>query len=55
MTGDALLGRHLDDSEIEAFYEPFRPHRYRVLRLIELSPGSAPRRAPRAPRAGPLH
>ncbi|MGV9347027.1 DNA-3-methyladenine glycosylase family protein [Streptomyces spiralis] len=55
MTGAALLGRPLDDSEIEAFYEPFRPHRYRVLRLIELTPGSAPRHTPRAPRAGPLY
>ncbi|MEU6577218.1 hypothetical protein [Streptomyces sp. NPDC046805] len=55
MTGAALLGRRLDDSEIEALYEPFRPHRYRVLRLIELTPRSAPRRAPRAPRARPLH
>ncbi|CCK25374.1 hypothetical protein BN159_0995 [Streptomyces davaonensis JCM 4913] len=54
MTGLALLGRPLEDDEVEAFYEPFRPHRYRVVRLLELSPGEAPRRGPRAPRAGPF-
>ncbi|WP_042417900.1 DNA-3-methyladenine glycosylase family protein [Streptacidiphilus anmyonensis] len=53
-TGVALLGRPLADAEIEPFYEPFRPHRYRVIRLIELTPHSAPRHAPRAPRARPL-
>lgn len=46
ITGAALLGRRLDDSEIEAFYEPFRPHRYRVLHLIELTPRSAPAARP---------
>jgi 3-methyladenine DNA glycosylase/8-oxoguanine DNA glycosylase len=51
MTGIALLGRTLGDDEIEAFYEPFRPHRYRVVRLIELDPRLASRRAPRASRA----
>jgi 3-methyladenine DNA glycosylase/8-oxoguanine DNA glycosylase len=55
MTGIALLGRPLDDDEIEDFYEQWRPHRYRVTRLLELTPGSAPRRAPRAPRNRPLH
>ncbi|MGV9455317.1 DNA-3-methyladenine glycosylase family protein [Streptomyces sp. NPDC003635] len=54
MTGVALLGRPLAEHEIEAFYEPLRPHRYRVVRLLELSPGAAPRHGPRAPRAGPL-
>ena len=54
-TGIALLGHPIDEDEIEGFYEQFRPHRYRVIRLIELTPGSAPRRAPRAPRSGPLH
>jgi 3-methyladenine DNA glycosylase/8-oxoguanine DNA glycosylase len=53
-TGIALLGRPLEDNEIEDFYEQWRPHRYRVIRLIELTPGSAPRRAPRAPRNRPL-
>ncbi|WAZ25916.1 DNA-3-methyladenine glycosylase 2 family protein [Streptomyces cinnabarinus] len=54
ITGVALLGRPLADDEVEAFYEPFRPHRYRVVRLLELSPGAAPRRGSRAPRAGPF-
>ncbi|MFE6358855.1 DNA-3-methyladenine glycosylase family protein [Streptomyces sp. NPDC057806] len=54
MTGLALLGRPLADDEVEPFYAPFRPHRYRVVRLLELSPGTAPRRGPRAPRAGPF-
>ncbi|MFF3916895.1 DNA-3-methyladenine glycosylase family protein [Streptomyces sp. NPDC001852] len=54
MTGMALLGRPLADDEIEEFYEPFRPHRYRVLRLIELDARLAPRHAPRAPRRRPL-
>ncbi|MFE0675680.1 DNA-3-methyladenine glycosylase family protein [Streptomyces sp. NPDC058867] len=55
LTGVALLGRPLHDDEVEPFYEPFRPHRYRVVRLLELTPGAAPRHGPRAPRAGPLH
>lgn len=54
MTGMTLLGRPLADEEIEEFYEPFRPHRYRVLRLIELNPRLASRRAPRMPRNRPL-
>lgn len=54
-TGIALLGHPLGDEEVEAFYEPLRPHRYRVTRLIELTPRSAPRRAPRASRVRPLH
>ena len=55
MTGIALLGRPLEDDEIEGFYEQWRPHRYRVFRLLELTPGAAPRRAPRAPRNRPMH
>lgn len=54
-TGVALLGRPLADAEIEDFYEQWRPHRYRVIRLIELTPGAAPRRAPRMPRSRALH
>ncbi|MEZ0114785.1 3-methyladenine DNA glycosylase/8-oxoguanine DNA glycosylase [Catenulispora sp. EB89] len=54
MTGMALLGRPLADDEVEAFYEQWRPHRYRVCRLLELTPGAAPRRAPRAPRNRPM-
>jgi 3-methyladenine DNA glycosylase/8-oxoguanine DNA glycosylase len=47
VTGRALIGRALAEDEVESFYEPWRPHRYRVVRLIEL--GSVPR----APRRGP--
>jgi 3-methyladenine DNA glycosylase/8-oxoguanine DNA glycosylase len=55
MTGIALLGRPLEDDEIEPFYEQWRAHRYRVFHLLEMAPGTAPRRAPRAPRNRPLH
>lgn len=55
VTGMALLGRSLADEEIEEFYEPFRPHRYRVIRLIELNPRLSPRHAPRMPRARRMH
>ncbi|WP_432854474.1 DNA-3-methyladenine glycosylase family protein [Amycolatopsis sp. CA-161197] len=51
MTGLALAGHPLADDEIEAFYRPWRPHRYRVVRILELTPGTAPRRGHRAPRA----
>jgi 3-methyladenine DNA glycosylase/8-oxoguanine DNA glycosylase len=51
MTGWALAGAALADDEVEAFYEPLRPHRYRVVRLLELSPGQhPPRRGPRMSR-----
>ncbi|HTW20507.1 MAG TPA: DNA-3-methyladenine glycosylase 2 family protein [Mycobacteriales bacterium] len=51
MTGWALAGRRLDEDEVEAFYEPWRPHRFRVVRLLELTPGALPpRRAPRLAR-----
>ncbi|MFI5613243.1 DNA-3-methyladenine glycosylase family protein [Amycolatopsis sp. NPDC051903] len=54
MTGLALLGRPLAEQEIEAFYLPWRPHRYRVVRILELTPRTAPRRSHRAPRAQPF-
>jgi 3-methyladenine DNA glycosylase/8-oxoguanine DNA glycosylase len=54
MTGMALLGRPLAEREIEAFYLPWRPHRYRVVRTLELTPRSAPRRSHRPPRAQPF-
>jgi 3-methyladenine DNA glycosylase/8-oxoguanine DNA glycosylase len=51
MTGWALTGAALAEEEVEAFYEPWRPHRYRVVRLLELTPGArAPRRGPRLSR-----
>jgi len=51
MTGWALTGKALEEAEVEAFYEPWRPHRFRVVRLLELTPGSLPpRRGPRLSR-----
>ena len=51
MTGWALAGRTIAEDEVEAFYEPWRPHRYRVVRLLELTPGTQPpRRGPRLSR-----
>jgi 3-methyladenine DNA glycosylase/8-oxoguanine DNA glycosylase len=49
--GWALCGAPLDEAAIETFFESWRPHRFRVVRLLELSPGArAPRRGPRMPR-----
>ncbi|MDQ3104199.1 MAG: DNA-3-methyladenine glycosylase 2 family protein, partial [Actinomycetota bacterium] len=46
-----LTGGTVDDDEVRALLEPFRPHRYRVQRLVELCGGAPPRRGPRmAPR-----
>lgn len=51
LVGMALVGRPVDDARMLALLAPFRPHRQRVLRLIELSGIRVPRRAPRfAPR-----
>ncbi len=51
VVGWALTGSVLPDEEVEEFLEPWRPHRYRVFRLLELTPGAAPpRRAPRMTR-----
>jgi 3-methyladenine DNA glycosylase/8-oxoguanine DNA glycosylase len=51
MTGWALAGAPISDDDVEAFYEPWRPHRYRVVRLLELTPGTQPpRRGPRLSR-----
>jgi 3-methyladenine DNA glycosylase/8-oxoguanine DNA glycosylase len=51
MTGWALAGRELPEDAVEQFYEPWRPHRFRVVRLLELTPGSLPpRRGPRRTR-----
>jgi 3-methyladenine DNA glycosylase/8-oxoguanine DNA glycosylase len=36
--GWALVGRPLDDDGMVELLEPWRPHRYRVVRLLELSP-----------------
>jgi 3-methyladenine DNA glycosylase/8-oxoguanine DNA glycosylase len=49
--GWALTGHRIDDAALATLLEPYRPHRYRVQRLLELSGAGAPRRGPRlAPR-----
>jgi 3-methyladenine DNA glycosylase/8-oxoguanine DNA glycosylase len=49
--GWALTGEAVDDEGMAALLEPYRPHRYRVQRLVELSRAGRPRRGPRmAPR-----
>lgn len=48
--GWALAGRReMDDDAMLELLEPYRGHRYRVTRLIELSGSRAPRRGPRMP------
>lgn len=50
LAGYAFLGRPLADQEILPFFEPWRPHRYRVVRILELFPfPRRPRRGPRRP------
>ena len=49
MIGSTLLGRPIDDPEMERLLHPMRPHRYRVVRLLEVSGlVRLPRFAPRA-------
>ena len=50
MIGETLLGRRIDDDAMVELLEPMRPHRYRVVRLLEVS-GLArlSRRGPRLP------
>src|SRR6202012_3315880 len=50
MIGWTLLGRPVDDAVMVELLEPMRPHRHRVVRLLEAS-GLAyePRRGPRLP------
>ncbi len=49
--GWALTGQEVDDDGLAQLLEPYRPHRYRVQRLVELGGLSRPRRGPRmAPR-----
>ena len=49
--GYALTGTPVDDEGLAELLEPYRPHRYRVQRLVELGGLHRPRRGPRmAPR-----
>jgi 3-methyladenine DNA glycosylase/8-oxoguanine DNA glycosylase len=49
--GWVLTGSAVDDDGLAELLEPYRPHRYRVQRLLELEGPRRPRRAPRpAPR-----
>jgi 3-methyladenine DNA glycosylase/8-oxoguanine DNA glycosylase len=49
--GLALTGSAVDDDGLAELLEPYRPHRYRVQRLLQLVGPRRPRRAPRpAPR-----
>jgi len=49
--GIALVGEPVDDEEMERLLEPYRPHRYRVQRLVELGRIRRERHGPRmAPR-----
>ncbi|WP_036568743.1 DNA-3-methyladenine glycosylase [Nocardia sp. BMG51109] len=50
IVGWTLLGRPLDDDAMVEYLEPLRPHRYRAVRLLEIS-GQArkPKFAPRTP------
>ncbi len=45
--GWALIGRPLDEAGMVELLEPWRPHRYRVVRLLEISGASKPRFGPR--------
>jgi 3-methyladenine DNA glycosylase/8-oxoguanine DNA glycosylase len=49
--GWALVGEPVDDDGLAELLEPYRPHRHRVQRLVELAGLGRPRRGPRmAPR-----
>lgn len=48
MVGYALTGEPVDDAGMLALLAPYKPHRHRVVRLIEDSGLMPPRRAPRA-------
>ena len=45
--GVALVGEPVDDARMAELLEPYRPHRGRVVRLIELARIRKPRRGPR--------
>lgn len=49
--GSALVGRRIDDAELAEVLRPWSGHRFRVVRLVQLSPLARPeRRGPRMPR-----
>jgi 3-methyladenine DNA glycosylase/8-oxoguanine DNA glycosylase len=48
LVGWALTGAPLDDAGMLALLEEYRPHRHRVVRLVELSGARSPRFGPRA-------
>ncbi|MDM7832563.1 DNA-3-methyladenine glycosylase family protein [Cellulomonas edaphi] len=55
LVGWALTGSRTDDAGMLELLEPWRGHRQRVIRLIELTQAAnAPRYGPRSPRARPL-
>ena len=47
LVGWALIGRPVDDEGMLELLEPYRGHRYRAVRMIELSGVRPPRRGPR--------
>jgi len=47
LVGWALVGKPLDDTGMVELLEPWRPHRGRVVRLLEVSGASLPRFGPR--------
>ncbi|HEX5496088.1 MAG TPA: hypothetical protein VFX70_16085 [Mycobacteriales bacterium] len=49
LVGMALVGEPLDDEGMLAELAAYRPHRHRVVRLVEIGAPRIPRRAPRAP------
>ncbi len=49
LVGWALVGGSLDDEGMLVLLEPYRPHRHRVVRLVELSGVGKPRFGPRMP------
>jgi 3-methyladenine DNA glycosylase/8-oxoguanine DNA glycosylase len=46
--GWALTGERTDDAGMLALLEPYRGHRYRAVRMLELHVPPQPRRGPRA-------
>ncbi|HEY9389381.1 MAG TPA: DNA-3-methyladenine glycosylase 2 family protein [Mycobacteriales bacterium] len=49
LVGRVLVGGPLDDEGMLEVLEVYRPHRHRLVRLLRIGAGPAPRRAPRAP------